>query len=158
MISERQLKRYCCGDGKDIENYDAAIADTTRKWVIHHRLELTEDGEFQYSMEDLRELGLYNKRPPEELILLTEYEHKKLHGKGRSAATREKSNKAISKALTGRKLTSEHCENLSKARKGRIITDEWRENLSKNCGKSHKGKTWKLINGKRVWLSKEIEK
>lgn len=102
MISERQLKRYCSGDVTEIENYENAIADTTRKWVIHHRLELTEDGKFAYSVEELKEKKMYYKRPPSELIFLTKSEHSKLHSKGRSDATIEKIGAATSKREKGK--------------------------------------------------------
>lgn len=83
MISERYLREFCCGDPKDIENYEEAIADKTRKWVIHHRKELTEDGKFAYYAKDLIKMGEYYKRPAEELIFLTRAEHNSLHHKGK---------------------------------------------------------------------------
>lgn len=117
MISERYLRRlksYCSGDYTKIENYEDAVNDTTQKWECHHRKELTEDGKFAYSKEDLIEKKKYYDRPPSELIFLTESEHKKLHGKGRSDATREK----MGKANKGIPKTAEHREKLSKANKG----------------------------------------
>lgn len=92
MIDEKALARYCCGDPTEIENYAEALADT-QTWECHHRLELTKDGKFAYSKEALIKKGWYYNRPISELIFLTESEHKKMHGKGRSDDTREKYSK-----------------------------------------------------------------
>lgn len=67
--------------------------------------------------------------------------------------TIERSNN-ISKALTGRELSSEHKKHVS------IGTATYRKTLTqeeKNSkyGGAHTGKTWKLIDGKRVWITKE---
>ena len=40
---------------------------------------------------------------------------------------------------------------ISEANKGKHRSEEARNKMSEAC----KGKTWKLIDGKRVWLSKE---
>lgn len=115
MISERYLRAFCRGDGKDIENYEKAISDNTQKWEIHHRLELTEDGEFAYSVKELKERGMYYDRPAKELIFLTPSEHLSLHHKGKkvSASTREK----ISKAKKGKKLSAEQRAAMKKPEK-----------------------------------------
>ena len=46
MINESYIQKFCKDDISRIENYDKAVADPTQTWVIHHRLELTLDGEF----------------------------------------------------------------------------------------------------------------
>ena len=83
MIDFNHLKyrkyHYLEGDETLIENYDKAIADTTQTWVCHHRRELEPD---RKTIEDLKALGLYWNRPPEELIFLTNSDHWKLHMKG----------------------------------------------------------------------------
>lgn len=56
-------------------------------------------------------------------------------GVGRTFSANHK--RAISKALKGRKLSNEHLANRTKAQTG--------------TSSSLRGKTWKLINGKRVW-------
>ena len=75
-----------CSTPELIENYDKAIADTTQTWVCHHRLEThTSDGilrEIEISDEELKSLGVYYNRPPEELIFMTRSEHRKLHKSG----------------------------------------------------------------------------
>lgn len=73
----------------------------------------------------------------------------------------------LSEKLKGRKLTEEHKEKLKKAAKGRIISQEQREKISKTLigrklseeriekmRKIRKGKTWKVINGHRIWFDK----
>ena len=70
---------YLEGDPKLIENFEAAENDTTQTWVCHHRRELVPD---RKSAEELVDMGLYWNRPPEELIFLTNSEHKRLHSTG----------------------------------------------------------------------------
>ena len=79
MISNR-TKQYCRGNFEKIENYDLAMADEENVWETHHRLELTLNGEFAHSREELKRLGMYYDRPYYELIYLTTSEHAKLHG------------------------------------------------------------------------------
>ena len=78
--SLKDLKRYCREPLNNIENYQKAVADLTQMWECHHRKE-TDEG---YSHKELIELGLYYYRPADELIFLTEREHKSLHHKGKT--------------------------------------------------------------------------
>lgn len=55
----------------------------------------------------------------------------------------------ISKAITGIKRSEETRKKISAASKNRSIEQKLK------CGIDKKGKTWKLIDGKRVWLDKE---
>lgn len=71
------VKKYCCEDISDIENYDKAIADTTKVWECHHKFETM--CLFPVSVKKLKEQGLYYNRPASELIFLTKSEHLKLH-------------------------------------------------------------------------------
>lgn len=78
-------KKYCSGSITDIENFLEAVNDTTTLWVIHHRLE-THNSEgvkrlVNISKKELMALGMYFKRPIEELIFLGYNEHKKIHSK-----------------------------------------------------------------------------
>ena len=82
MINESQAKKFCKDEISKIENYDKAINDTTQTWEIHHRLELTLDGEFAHSREELKRLGMYYNRPYFELIFFTKSEHRRLHKRG----------------------------------------------------------------------------
>jgi len=97
MICERSVKYFVReGELEKIENYDKAIADKTQTWHCHHRLELTLDGEFACSMQDLKRMGMYYNRPYFELIFLTKAEHQTIHNqcKPRSSETRKKLSKA----------------------------------------------------------------
>lgn len=80
MISEYS-NIYCKDEISKIENYDKAMSDNTQIWHCHHRLELTLNGEFAHSPEDLKKLGMYYNRPYFELIYLPRDEHLRLHYK-----------------------------------------------------------------------------
>lgn len=75
--------RNCWRDGEQekIENYYEALADEFRGWVLHHRLELTLDGQFAHYAKDLKRLGMYYNRPYYELIYMKHDEHSRLHFK-----------------------------------------------------------------------------
>ena len=75
MINELKTIGYCCEDIQNIENYDAAVADNSQKWVCHHRNEIT----LGLSSEQLIRKHLYYERPASELIFLTNSEHTRLH-------------------------------------------------------------------------------
>lgn len=71
-------KQYC-KDYEKIENYEKAKADNFKGWHCHHRLEThNSDGErrlVDITVDELKALGMYYHRPPEELIFLTISEH-----------------------------------------------------------------------------------
>lgn len=75
MINELKTIGYCCEDIQKIENYDAAVADKSQKWLCHHRNEIT----LGLSSEQLIRKHLYYERPASELIFLTNSEHARLH-------------------------------------------------------------------------------
>lgn len=54
------------------------------------------------------------------------------------------------KGMLGKKLSLEAREKISKANKGKILSDEHKDKL-RNI---NKGKTWKIIDGKRVWIER----
>ena len=103
MINERYVHEFCKDDITKIENYDKALADTTQTWDLHHRLELTLNGEFAHSREELKRLDMYYDRPYFELIYLPPSEHRRLHYKGRKRGP----------------FTAEHRRKLSEAAKRR---------------------------------------
>lgn len=86
--------KYCCEDISRIENYELAKKDDFKGWACHHRLEThTSEGErrlVDISKEELKALGMYYRRPSEELIYLTKSEHHRLHRKGRPGPNRGK--------------------------------------------------------------------
>lgn len=81
-----------------IENYEAAVADQTQTWEIHHRRESTESRDYLIAM------GEYYGRPASELIFLRRSEHNRLHNVGKpcSDETRAKIGLANSISLKGR--------------------------------------------------------
>lgn len=122
-----------CDTPELIENYDKAIADTTQTWQCHHRLEThNSDGErrlVDITAKELKALGMYYNRPPEELIFLTVSEHRKLHQIGKPAPMKghKQSKKAIetakaihkgNKYALGYKHTEEAKRKISEAGKG----------------------------------------
>ena len=66
----------------------------------------------------------------------------------------EEARKKISQALTGTKQTKEAIINRFASRKGYSPSVETIEKIRLGNIDSHKGQTWKLIDGKRVWLNK----
>lgn len=153
MICDRTVKLYCKDDISRIENYDKAMSDTTQIWHCHHRLELTLDGEFAHSPDELIRLDMYYNRPYFELIFLTHAEHMKLHhiGTKHSEETKQKISTAkhnmsdetkrkISEALKGRTLSEETKRKISEARKGKKNhlygkhrSEETRRKISESC-------------------------
>ena len=72
-------KLYRNGEQHLIENYSDAKKDNFKYWHLHHRLELTLDGEYAHSMKDLIRLGMYYNRPYFELIYLPQGVHSTIH-------------------------------------------------------------------------------
>ena len=124
------IKQVCKDDPSLIENYDKAINDNTQMWVLHHRLELTLDGEYAHSREELIRLGMYYHRPYYELIFLTKSDHQKLHA-------HDKYKKTLSKSLQGHVVSNETRKKISDAHIGKKLSNEHKEKLSN----AHKGKT-----------------
>lgn len=130
-----------------IENYSLALADNFKGWICHHRLEQ------YYSATDLVMKGLYYNVNPEALKYVRKSEHFK-------------------EPHLGRKMTDEKRQKIADATKDAMIeffktrdgywkgkhphnhTKEQIDILRKN-GDKFRGKTWKLIDGKRVWIEKE---
>ena len=80
MIYLDSSSRRFCRDSIDrIENYDRAVEDKSKTWVLHHRLELTIDGQFALSRNDLIRMGMYYHRPAFELIFLDKSQHMRMH-------------------------------------------------------------------------------
>lgn len=70
-------KQCYCAHPELIENYDLAIKDKKRIWICHHKKE-----EF-YARQELIDLGIYYKVPPEDLVFVKdEKEHKSWPHKG----------------------------------------------------------------------------
>ncbi len=154
MISERQAHQFCKDDISKIENYDKAFSDPTQTWDIHHRLELTLEGEYAHSKEDLIRMNMYYQRPYYELIFLTPTEHRRLHAEGKnnpmygktflgywkgktlSEETRRKmseAHKGKNNPMYGKHLSTDTKQKLSESKKGKSrkpFTDEHRRKMS----------------------------
>lgn len=141
MISEQELKKYCCEVISKIENYDKAIADTTQVWQCHHRLEThNSDGErrlVDISSVELIALGMYYDRPTEELIFLTGAEHRRLHQKGKHHP--EETRKKISEAEKGKYVSEETRKKMSEAKKGLNLGPQ---------SEDHRGKISEALKGR----------
>lgn len=143
MINEYYAHKFCKDDITKIENYDKAMTDTTQTWHLHHILELTLDGKYAHSREELKRLGMYYNRPYFELLFLTHSEHNRLHRKGkhRSDKTRHK----ISESHKGKHPSNKTRKKMSEARKGIQYSEETRQKMSeaqkgKNLSEEHRRK------------------
>lgn len=135
--------KYClCSEPSKIENYDKAIADTTQTWVCHHRLEThTSDGErrlVDITSEELKALGMYFNRLPEELIFLTKEDHHSLHGRDRNQKLLNAHKGKHPSEETKRKMSNAH-KGKTSPKKGKHISDEQKQKIS-NSLKGRKGK------------------
>ena len=151
MIDERRVRKYCRDDLSKIENYDKAIADTTKTWALHHRLELTLDGEFALSREQLKMHDMYYNRPYYELIFLTPTEHRRLHSMNMSEDTRRK----ISEANRRRTLSEESKKKISESLKGRTVWNKGKHHSEETCKKISDAKKGRTTWSKGKHLSEE---
>lgn len=131
MINEAQVRRYCREDLSLIENYYEAVR-SEEPYECHHRYELN-DG-LVLSVNDLKNMGLYFKRPASELIFLKRIDHKHLHTKGSahpfygkhpSEETKEKISESRKGKCAGEKhylygkhLSEEHKKKIGDAQRG----------------------------------------
>lgn len=149
MINEKLARKYCKEDISKIKNYEKAIADTTQTWDLHHRTEIW----WNCTAQELIENECYYNRKACELIFLTRSEHIKLHNINMSEDRRKKMSDSMKGKNKGKNASDDTRKKMSEAHKGTHHYEETRKKLSE----LYKGKTWKLINGKRVWISKEVE-
>ena len=128
MINEYYAKKFCKDDISKIENYEKAIADTTQTWDLHHRLELTLDGEFALTKKQLKMHDMYYNRPYYELIFLTHAEHISLHHKGKTFS--EETKKKMSEAKKGKHRSEETKKKIAESMKGKHHSEESRIKMS----------------------------
>ena len=161
MINEYYAKKFCKEDISKIKNYDLAIADKTQVWHCHHMTETW----WNCSRKELIENECYYNRKACELIFLTKAEHRRLHNKGRTVT--DETRRKMSEAAKGKHHSEETKLKMSESHKGKKFSEETRRKLSeaakhitdetrRKMGEANKGKTWKVIDGKRVWLAKEV--
>lgn len=164
MICKYTAHKFCKDDITKIENYELAIADTEETWSCHHRLELTLDGEFAHTAEELNRLNMYYNRPYFELIFLKASEHHSLHNTARPRQWYIDAGKKTSISKKGKtpwnkgKQWSEETKqkiSISNTGKTHKLSEETKKKMSESAkGKNTwiKGKHWKLINGKRTYF------
>ena len=151
MINEIQAHKQCRDNISKIENYDEAINDTTQTWVIHHRLELTLDGEHAYTKDDLVRMNMYYNRPYYELIFLIPAEHRRLHMEGKNHPFygkhhSEDTKRKLSEANKGKHLSEDAKRKMSEANKGKHLSEDTRRKISESKkGKYHSEETRRKI-------------
>ena len=163
MISEKQAKKYCNEDPSLIENYWDAMNDETQLWHCHHRLEIQPNG-VKVSRNELLRSGMYYNRPANQLIFLTETEHRRIHrvGKFLSEDTKRKlseANKGRQSPNKGKTFSEETRRKMSIARQ--YISDDTRRKLSEaNKGRKQSEETKRKISEaqKRRCLHEEIRR
>lgn len=143
-----RFEKYC-KDYKNIENYDKAKADNFKGWNCHHRKGV------DIPTEELKALGMYYNRPPEELIFLTRSEHSIIHSTGENNAMYGKrhsteAKKKNSEAHKGKKHSEESKKKMSDERKGKPKSEEWRKKIGEaNKGKKRSEETRNRISGSK---------
>lgn len=92
MIAKDKALKRICRNYHLVENYMQARFDEENKWQLHHRREIDE----MKSMKQLKDEGMYYGVEPEELIFLTEAEHRIIHNINALPETRKKMSKSQS--------------------------------------------------------------
>ena len=81
MLTDGNIKqaiKYCKDDYKKIPGYERAVREPG-KFLVHHVLELTLDGQFAHTTEELEKMGMYWKRPYYELQWMSLSDHMTMH-------------------------------------------------------------------------------
>lgn len=138
MINIEGAYMFCKDDISLIENYYEAKDDKEELWICHHRDELRilpSGMTSRRSVEELKDNGRYYNCPANELIFLRRSEHARLHATGRvySEETRAKLSNSAYKQWSNQRNT------------------ETGKNVINNLKCNHKGKCWKVINGRRKY-------
>ena len=153
MINEIQARKYCRDDISKIENYEEAMNDKTQTWHLHHRLELTLDGEFALSRDQLKIHDMYYNRPYYELIFLTRSEHRRIHNLAQSNETREKR----VNSLMGHSVSEETRIKLSEAATRQNRTGKNNPMYGKHPSEESRRKISEANKGKLKGIPKSIE-
>lgn len=127
----KMAKQFCCEPIENIEGYQQMI-ESDDEWCTHHRREISEEKSYKQLIKE----GLYWHRPASELVFMTEFDHKSIHGKNRRPETRKKR----SDSLKGRKHKEESKKRMSEAQKGKVISDETRRKMSEAQKGKHPSK------------------
>ena len=147
--------KYCHKDNIPlIEGYAEAIA-SSEKYVLHHRAEIQEDGTVR-SRRWLLEHHVYYGCKPDELVFLTDAEHRKLHS--RTYMSHEAY--AETRECAWNKMTE--TKRLDGGRQSKISKEMWKKHrdlLVNAMRAGHKNSTYKKLYGlSRNELSKKLGK
>ena len=156
-------KHKICSQLELVENFDLALQDEFKGWVLHHRL-----GEF-ITTKRLKENDLYENRPPEELKFVTHQEHVLVHNRTFISRMNDDEKKTflkkISEAIKGTKRTAEQRKNYSAGAIKRWQDPEERKKQSERCkhtpeqrekiSKAKVGRIW-WTNGKDEKCQREL--
>lgn len=77
----RSALRFCKDSIEKIPGYLDAV-NSSEPYDLHHVLELTMDGAIARTVDELKRMGMYFKRPYFELIFLPKREHSRIHNMG----------------------------------------------------------------------------
>ena len=108
FVIRNKISVICSENPSLIENYDKAINDDTQMWVLHHRYEVTINGEPLLTSKELKAKNLYFHRPASELIFLTPEEHVKIHLKKTSKPVVENKNTDSLEVIENRNYQREY--------------------------------------------------
>lgn len=134
----------------DIEGYDDAIS-SPEKYVCHHVLE------WKYTVDELKAMNRYEIVTAEELMFVPAsihstslYLHKNRINSRKALTDQTHEQRLASSQKCAAKRTGQKRCNESKAK----MSDSRKEYLEAKlaCGNFSRGKTWKLVDGKRVWM------
>lgn len=128
-------KMYCCEAVEHIQGY-AQAATSPELFDCHHRFE-----EMGLTHKDLKEMGLYYKRPACELIFIPFREHRRLHNniiptttqiegryqKGQVPIFTEAHRRHISEAKKGVRQSPEHTAHVVEAQRATRISAAYRK-------------------------------
>lgn len=139
---------------RDIEGYVDAIS-SPEKYVCHHVLE------WKYSVDELKAMNRYDNVTAEELMFVPAsihssslYLHKNRMNSRKALTDRTHEQRVIAQQKgavkrTGQKRSTETKTTMSESRKKYFKTHPEAKLV---FGNFCRGKTWKLVNGKRVWM------
>lgn len=143
FTEEHRRKLSKANSGKNNPFYGKTHSDVIRKKMSEALKGRTFTDETRRKLSE----SLKGKRKG---IKFSEEHCRKLSESHKGHPMSEATRKALYEANKGRKHSVDTCKKRSDSLKGRVFSDETKQKLSA----AKKGKSWKLIDGKRVWCNK----